>query len=238
MIYDGFDFSQVLRCNPARRVMAPVEVGSLDVPGMDGAIPARARLSPASISVSARVLPRVGWHVGFSDFRRMLASWLFRREPAPLVLDDDPGVSYMAVMADAPELSGWWEGSTVELSFTAYDPVGYGRTVSVPLPEGASSVLVGGTYPTWPVFRVSARAGASVRVADADSGLYVQVPAAAGSAAREVVVDCSPRSRRAVTSGVQSAVTLGSRFYPLEPGVRHLTVEGGAATLEYAERWL
>lgn len=238
MIYDGFDFSQVLRCNPARRAMPPVDAQSLEVPGMDGAVPATVRLRPLEIAVAARVLPRVSWYGEFSELRRTLPAWLFRREPAWLQLDDDPSVRYRAVLTDAPELSGWWDGASVELSFTAYDPVAYGESVAVPLAEGVTPVNVGGTYPTWPVFRVSARAGASVRVSDLGSGLYVQVPAAPGSAAREVVVDCSPMSRRAVTSGVQSAVTLGSRFFSLEPGVRRLSVEGGAATLEFVERWL
>lgn len=234
MIYDGFDFSGLLRCNPSRRVAAPVSARSVQVPGMDGELPGEVLLGPMAIEVDATVVARVRGHERFAELRRLLASRLLRREPAWLVLDDDPSVRYRALMTDAPELSGWWPGASVTLTFTCHDPVGYGRRARVALSEGANEVLVGGTYPARPVFTVQARPGEAVRVGETAGGRHVQVDAAQG--AREVVVDCG--LRRATSGGEAAPVTLTSRYFELAPGTAELTLSGGAGTVEYDERWV
>lgn len=234
MIYDGFDFSGLLRCNPSRRVMTQVSVESAAVPGADGALAGRVALKPMSVEVTATVCRKVADHFAFSELRRMLASRLFRREPAWLVLDDDPAVRLKALLEDAPELDGWWQGARVTLRFWCPDPVAYGRRVRVELPEGTSRFQVSGTYQTRPAFTVSARAGAAAKVADAASGRHVQVPASAS--ARTVAIDCA--ARRCTAGGQAVAPTLASRWISLEPGWAEVEVAGGTATMEYDERWL
>lgn len=234
MIFDGFDFGPFLRCNPVRRIVAPVDVSSRSVPGVDGEFVGAVRLRPMDIEVRARVVADVQGHVGFSELRRVLAGRLYRTEPSWLVLDDDPSIRYLALMTDATDPSGWWQGATVDLTFTCHDPVGYGAHHVLALGEGTSVVDVGGTYEAAPVFDVDAAAGSEVRVADAESGMHVQVPAS--ESARRVSIDCS--RRLATSGGEHAAVTLRSRFFRLAPGRHEVSVSGGPCTVSFDERWV
>lgn len=240
MIYDGFDFSGLLRCNPSRRLLPPVSAASLSMPGADGQLAGAVTLGAMTVQVSARVLGRSSECLGFERFaelRRALAGRLLRREPAWLVLDDDPTMRLRALMVDAPELDAWWPGASVTLRFRCDDPVAYGAARSVELAEGTSEVVVGGTYAASPTFEVRARAGEAVRVADVGSGRFVQV-AAAGTA-RTVTVACGRYGRCEVNGEpAPELVSLASRYFTLEPGRRQVSVEGGPATMTYDERWL
>ncbi|WP_354003484.1 phage distal tail protein [Collinsella tanakaei] len=142
--------------------------------------------------------------------------------------------------ADAGTWDGLFEDGSCELVFTAFDPVAWGQEQEASAAAGSTelSLLVGGTYRTWPTFVMEASAGGGVVVEDVGAGARVEVERAF-LGGEEVIVDCAAGRAWVDGEAADTDVTLDSDFFWLEPGSHELSFTGCADfTANFTERWL
>ena len=243
MIFNGVDFSQWMRCNPTRRLMPEMDVTAYDRPGGDGAAYAGSRLKPLEIPVHCRLtLP--GWrHEQVAAVRREVAAALSADAPAWLELGDEADVRYLAKVTDAGELSDLWHTGACTVTFTAFDPVAFGRLRSATVPSGGSvDIDVGGTWPTWPTLAATSAVRDSTTGlwgVTLDSGDHLRVVTGTASAVT-VAMDCAPDARTCLVGGAVKLPTPDSDWLRLSPGKHTVAMDKGtgAAVLTWYERWL
>ena len=237
MIYNGVDFSQWMRCGATKRVLPPVDNVTTENASGVGASFLRRKLQPLVIPVFCRLtLGREKPKEEVATIRRRMAAALLPGSPAMLVLDDEPERSYMAVVSSCDDLSSLGPSGSFRVEFTAHDPIAYGNDLSADV-SPAMSVMVDGTYETRPVFRLKSTSGGSsrVKVANQDTGAFVQLDAAANQGA-SVIIDMEDET--VTVNGNPCPVTLSSDFFALDPGLNHIQVTGATGTVEWTERWL
>ena len=234
MVFNGYDFSRVLRVNPTRPIMPGMDVETDDVPGMDGVAFREARLQELSIPVEARLRPCLTRDV--AELRHELAAALCVREPAPLILPDDPSRYHLALLSGTTELDRLWVTGKTTLTFVAPDPVAYGAK-HVQDVSGTSTVRAGGTYPAR--FKLTAHpTGDYFQVRDVTSGEFVRVEMTFDSdGGSTLVVDMAARHCEVNGASADKYVTLASDYFALEPSGTELSVSS-ASTLEWTDRWL
>jgi|LAHU01.1.fsa_nt_gb predicted phage tail component-like protein len=236
MRFNGHDLSEYLRINPTRDIMPPYDVVTQDVPGGQGSIYIRTQLNARKIPVSARLaLPPMG-HRSVALIRHKLESMLMTDGPAPLYLDDEPDIYYMAQLTSPGELTNLWYTGSADLEFTAYDPIAYGADRNKAVSSGGTaSFSVGGNSPTWPKFTGTAT-GAAVQVKNVDTGQLVKTVNAITSGA-SVTVDMSEASPSVRVNGNLVPVAVTSDYFSLSPGTARVYVYGASGTLSWTERW-
>lgn len=237
MIYNGNDLSQyMIVASPTRSILPEVEVSYDDVPGMDGGQYVSRRLLPRTIDV--RVLLRKS-AFGRSESARILAPLLLADGPAPLVLDDEPGRYYMAILSGATDLDSLWRAGGGTISFLCPDPVAFScspRTYSVS--RNAQKLYLGGTYGSWPVIRAVPASGASYyRVTDYGTGKYLQVDASFDGG-KVLTIDMAGKHCDIDGANADRYVTLESDYFKMVPGENDLRFSSGSAEVEVADRWL
>ncbi len=240
--FGGHDFSSFSTAEVALAAAHGISVDAAEVPGRAGAVLLSARIPPKPLHVRLFLdLADDGDAEGLSAIRHEAASWLASGGGCDLELPGEPGLVYRNVVCTGA--SAWdalFEDGSCELVFTALDPVAWGQEQEASLAVGSTalSLLVGGTYRTWPTFVMEASAGDSVAVEDVDTGAHVEVERAF-LGGEEVVIDCG--AGRAWVDGEASDadVTLDSDFFWLEPGAYELSFTGCADfTANFTERWL
>ncbi|HEY8414812.1 MAG TPA: distal tail protein Dit [Thermaerobacter sp.] len=132
-----------------RSILPPVTARLLEVPGRGGAYYQGRELGVRQIEVDITIQG-----ASMADLRdkvRALAAWLQPgKEPLPLVFDDEPDKTWMAVLSGDTNLEEIVTAGRGTLTFICPDPVALGAEVTLPISNGAQ-VNVGGTAPTWPV---------------------------------------------------------------------------------------
>lgn len=235
IVFAGNDFSEMCSAEVVARSACPVVAEALAVPGRAGALLVSRYVPPVDVTV--RLFMDAGFNPGaegLACMRRKLRSWLCVPGGGELVLPDDPEITYRdALLVCASGWSDLFEAGECELTFTLFDPIGYGDERI----ERAGRFDVGGTWPTLPEFRLVAVAGSQVRVALPSAGKAVSVvyEFAGGEA---VVIDCADETVRINDSDARDCVTLGSDFFALEPGDRIVSSVGCAYfEARFTERW-
>lgn len=236
MIFDGINLADYMHAECARPLMAPPTVATTTAAGRDGFEVSSVKLESFDVGVECYVLPdfplplREG--VRRTDaIKRIIAAKLYRNEKRPLVFDDDPTRYNMAIMTGISEIerAGYVDYFTV--TFTC-DPVSYALDETErAMSTGANSLLVGGTYPTFPTFEIDATSS-TVTLTNGD-GQSVSAECSSGS-----VVRIDMERKRATVNGSDTRVTLSSRFFRLEPGDNTVRVSGGSGSVRYREAWL
>ena len=235
--YDGKLLTRRFVAQDVERPIPPmaVRVESLDV--ADGSFPRGANLDPSNIT-----LRLVATNVR-GDARRTaereLAALLDAREPRKLVFSDDGGLYYMAQPSGSRVAEILPDAVSIAVEFYLPDPVMYGSTKTASLSTGASSITVGGTYPARCKVTSSnaTKSSSNLWGVRLDNGKYMRVPHELGSAVN-VTVDTEKRTAR--VNGSTSMITLDSDWLELSPGSHSVKIDqgGGAATLQWTERWL
>lgn len=210
--FAGHDFSPFCSAVVTARAASPIVAEAMAVPGRTGALLVSGRVPPVDVSVRLTA-PHGG----------------------ALVLPDDPEVEYRdAMLVGASGWSELFEAGSCELTFTLFDPVGYGMERV----ERAERFEVGGTWPTLPAFEIVAAAGSFVSVAHPSSGKAVRVERAF-SGGEAVAIDCADESVTVDGADARADVALGSDFFSLDPGERVLSVSGASDfRVRFTERWL
>lgn len=234
-MYNGFDFSGLVQAELTEPAALPLAPDAVAVPGRPGRLLLGCELPPRELRL--RVFLDAGSKLNVSELaavRSELRAALVAIDGAKLSVPGEPRLTWHdAVLTGAADWDSLFEGGFCELLFTCFDPVAYGDEVS----SDAAAFEVGGTWRTWPVFELTARAGSSVRVADG-LGSYVLVERTfrAGDAVR---IDCGREAVSVNGADASADVALGSAFFALEPDACSLSFSGCSAhTVTWIERWL
>lgn len=245
MIYDGYDFSNLLTVEAVNRSLLPdLTVETTPVPGMDGSYFGGVSVGGLVIEVEARMIACSdgveGRKAAFEALRREIAGRLLRRKPCDLVVDDAPDVSYQAILSGSTGIDRFLHTGGVTLQFECQRPYGEGRTVErVASPSQSEDgteadpavvrVNVGGNYPTAPV--VTFPGDEAAYQAEFDGAVFsVYCRAGAG----ELVVDCA--RRKAYQGPYPATVDINCEWPEWYPGV-HSVQSNDAFTVEWTERW-
>lgn len=240
--FDGHDFSSFSTAEVVLPAAHGLSVDAAEVPGRAGAVLLSARIPPKTLRVRLFLdLADDEDAEGLSAVRHEAASWLAPDAGSDLELPGEPGLVYRdAVCTDAGTWGDLFEDGSCELVFTAFDPVAWGHEREASAAAGIAelSLLVGGTYRTWPTFVMEASAGGGVVVEDAGAGACVEVERAF-LGGEEVVVDCAAGRAWVDGEAADADVTLDSDFFCLGPGSHELSFTGCADfTTNFTERWL
>ena len=240
--FGGHDFSSFSTAEVVLPAAHGIVVDAAEVPGRSGAVLLSARIPPKALRVRLFLdLADDEDAEGLSAVRHEAASWLAPDAGSDLELPGEPGLVYRdAVCTDAGTWDDLFEDGSCELVFTAFDPVAWGHEREASAAAGIAelSLLVGGTYRTWPTFVMEASAGGGVVVEDAGAGACVEVERAF-LGGEEVVVDCAAGRAWVDGEAADADVTLDSDFFCLEPGSHELSFTGCADfTTNFTERWL
>lgn len=235
IVYAGSDFSDMCSAEVVARAANPIAAEAMAVPGRAGALLVSGYVPPVDVRV--RLLADAGFSpggVGMARLRADVRRRLCHPGGGSLVLPDDPEVEYRdALLVEASGWSSLFEAGECELTFTLFDPIGYGaRRV-----ERTASFEVGGTWPTYPEFHVVAAAGSCVQVSLPAAGRKVRVDRefAGGEA---VVIDCAGEAVLVDGADARACVALASDFFALDPGGVEIAASG-CSQLEtrFSERW-
>lgn len=168
-----------------RAILPPITSRLLETPGRSGGYYQGRQLGVREIRVDVMITAN-----DYADLRskvRALAAWLQPgADPKPLVFDDEPDKTWMAVLSGDTDLEEIVAVGRGTLTFVCPDPVALGPEVTLPITSG-TGVNVGGTAPTWPIFRVT--------VQQAVTHLAVSTPEQYVLLGRPVSVDEAPATR-------------------------------------------
>lgn len=217
------------------RAANPIIAEAMAVPGRAGAMLVSGYVPPVDVTV--RLFMDMGHNpglTGMAQMRAKLRRWLCQPDGGSLVLPDDPEVEYRDVLlVGASDWSNLFEDGECELTFTLFDPIGYGADRI----ERTTTFEVGGTWPTLPEFRVVASAGSHLQVSlpSANKGIRVEYGFAGGET---VVIDCRGETVTIDDADARDCVALASDFFALEPGNAQITVVGCTyVETRFPERW-
>ena len=208
----------------------------MEVPGRAGAMLVSGHIPVADVTV--RLFLDAGYKMraeDLADARHKLAFWLCVPGGGELALPDEPGrVYHDALLVDAGKWKNLFSDGQCDVTFALFDPVAYGMERI----ERMASFEVGGTWATWPEFRLVAEKGSSLRVSLPSAGRYLEV--GYGFVGGEaVVIDCEHETVEIGGSDARDCVTLGSDFFRLDPGACTLVVSGCSYfEVRFVERWL
>lgn len=235
IVYAGNDFADVCSAEVVRRSANPIIAEYMRVPGRAGALLTSGYIPPVDVTV--RLFMDMGYNPGFSHMAQMRSEvrrWLAWPGGGSLVLPEDPEVEYRdAVLVEASSWSDLFEAGECELTFTLFDPIGWGAERV----ERTTSFEVGGNWPTLPEFRVVAAQGSYLLVAlpSAGKGIRVEYGFAGGEA---VVIDCQGETVEIDGADARDCVDLASDFFGLEPGNAQIAVTGCSyVETRFTERW-
>lgn len=240
--FGGHDFSSFSTAEVVLPAAHGIVVDAAEVPGRAGAVLLSARIPPKTLRVRLFLdLSDDEDAEGLSAVRHEAASWLAPDAGSDLELPGEPGFVYRDVVCtDAGAWDDLFEDGSCVLVFTAFDPVAWGQERETSAAAGSTelSLLVGGTYRTWPTFVIEASAGDGVVVEDVGTGACVEVERAF-LGGEEVVVDCAAGRAWVDDEAADADVTLDSDFFWLGPGSHELSFTGCADfTANFTERWL
>jgi hypothetical protein len=231
--YAGHDLAGVASAEllePVAHAVAPVGVR---VPGRPGLALLGGEVEPLELRVRVFLdAPAATTDAGRALVRARIRSWLLVPAGGELVVPGEPTLRWRDAVCTG--ISDWStlfsEGSAV-VTFLCMDPIAYGAAGS----SAAGSFAVGGTWPTWPVVELVARAGAAVSVACGGATLAVECAFRAGDL---VSIDCA--AQRVTVNGTDASadVTLGSDFFAIGPGDVAPSFSGCSShVMRWVERW-
>ena len=234
IVYNGIDLSEWCSAEVVEKVALPVVPDTMAVPGRAGAMLVSGRIPPRLVRV--RLFMDVGFKPGtngLADIRHRVYSALCSASGGTLRLPDEPEYEYRDVVCtDAGAWSSLFEDGQGEVLFTLLDPVAYGRVRS----ETDTSFEVGGSWPTWPTFELTAVAGSAVQVGSGDVFVRVEHAFAGGEIVR---IDCEFEGVSIDGVDARADVALSSDFFSLAPGDATLTFSGCSSHVtSFRERWL
>ena len=236
MIYDGYDFSQLMKVEAVHRSLLPeLSVETATIPGRDGSVFRSTSLGSLVLSVDVRLMTPVSGienqKAAFESLRREVAGRLLKASPCDLVVDDAPDLTYMASLRGSTDLDRFLYTGGTTLEFLCMDPWGRGRSVSRSfLPSDGSSDGLTVNVGTAPV--VVLKTSDSNASVDFD-GASFNVFAMAGSG--DIVVDCE--KKKASQGLLPVTVDINSEWPSWSPGV-HSVSAPCEFVVSWSERWL
>ncbi len=234
IVYNGIDLSEWCSAEVVEKAALPVVPDTMAVPGRAGALLVSGRIPPRLVRV--RLYMDAGFKPGtngLADIRHRVYAALCSTIGGTLRLPDEPEYEYRdAVCTDAGAWSSLFEDGQGEVVFTLLDPVAYGRERT----ETGAAFEVGGSWPTWPTFELTASAGPAVQAGCDDTFVRIE---RAFSGGEVVCIDCETEGVTVDGTDARADVALSSDFFSLAPGDVTLAFAGCSAHVTaFHERWL
>ena len=235
IVYAGNDFSDFSTAEVVARSANPIIAEFMRVPGRAGALLVSGYVPPVDVTV--RLFMDPGYKPsagGLAQLRAKIRSWLCWPGGGNLMLPDDPEVEYVdAMLVGASDWSDLFEAGSCELTFTLFDPIGYGMERV----ETGPDFVVGGDWPTLPEFSITAYGGAYVELGyiGHGRGIRVEGPFVSGDV---IAIDCAGEAVTVNGVDARDRVPLGSDFFAFEPGEAHISCLGFfEVETRFTERW-
>ena len=235
IVYAGNDFSDVCSTEVIERSANRIIAEYMRVPGRAGALLVSGYIPPVDVTV--RLFMDMGHNpglTGLAQMRSRVRRWLAWPGGGNLILPDDPEVEYRdAMLVGASDWSNLFEAGECTLTFTLFDPVGWG----VERVERTSSFVVGGNWATLPEIRLVAAQGSSlsVTVPAIGRGIRLDYGFSGGEA---VAIDCQGETVEIDGADARDCVALASDFFALDPGDVSLVLSGCTyVETRFTERW-
>lgn len=230
--FDGHDLTKyMIVTDVTRHILAKRRIAQTQVPGRDGVFVSSVGLEPLEVTVKGCITRRLMEEV--TEARRELSTALKSKEPARLVLPDDPETFLMAIYEGGAVPSRLSHTPDVELTFLCPDPIAHGQR-RVAVVSGEAKINAGGNHPSRPNVTVRPPEGSEWSITNVDTGEFVRVRAAFDGS-QTLVVDMD--DERCTINGTDSAVDVSSDFFSID-GAATLRVSGGEAAVEWDERWM
>lgn len=227
MIFNGIDFSDYLTVESVDRGFMP-SISNTYVKKYHR----RSEINPTSIKVSVRLIQDTDEEL--TELKRLLAGMLFTTEPKKLILYDDPTRYDLVALDGGTSLERLWTTGRTTLTFINGEGVSYSN---IPRTENISTINVGGTWKTRPIFEMTVGSLVSeVRVTNVTTGKLVTVKSVF-QVGNKVIIDCQKEIVTVNGNPIMGKVSLQSDFFDLIPGANQLsyTVPG---TVKFNEAWL
>lgn len=238
--FNGTTLTDLYDVSDLRTTLLHRTLGSVDVPGRDGAVFTGAKLAARKITLTFTVKDQdIAARQAAS---RALAATLAVDSPKPLSLSIDDGLYYLAIPTSDGDASRFVGATQFDVSFMAYDPVMYGDQVSFYVYVGNSHTwTVNGTYPTLPLIRcprgVPEWADNPIWQITLDGSQTITVDITGYRQYANIVIDC--QNRILTVDGNAKMLPATCDWFSFEPGQHTLSVSGGeAGIVSYRERWL
>ncbi len=236
--FNGHDLTSEFVASRPRIQGMPVDIGSVEVPGMDGSLFTGARLGPKTIGIT--LTAKASTFADRRDALRKLFGYLRVDEPKALAFSFDNGLFYLAVPTTTGDIGFYRRHASIDVEFVAHDPAMYSAEVTKTVPSGSSvTFTVDGNYPTRPTISASAakRGSGGFWRLDKNSGEQKFTVTLPNNNTTVIAADCG--SRVLTVAGNVSMLDPSSDWLVLKPGRNTIAMTGtGAATIKYRERWL
>lgn len=235
IVYNGRSFAPYVSAELVEPVAHALSPETAQVPGRPGLALVSADVAPLELRVRLFLdAPDALSPTDRAQVRRTLRAWLLATGAGTLSVPGEEGLEWRdALCTGVSTWSTLFAEGNADVTFLCLDPIAYGAEATA---EGAT-FTVGGTWPTWPVFELTAAAGAGAAVSCPSTGkrLAIGRPLSAGDA---VVFDCGAQTAAVDDADATADVTLESDFFPLAPGPVELAFEGCTAHVaRWRERW-
>ena len=155
--------------------------------------------------------------------------WAESKAPAPMQLEDHPGVYLLCICTNKPEPSTrqWWE-SKLRLVFTAYDPY-FLSMQEKSCACGTAFVALGDAEPKMEIRRTLGSAASSQTYGNGSESMsFSQIPAG------NLVIDLDRQTAAVNGSSIMDKFGLTSHFLIPKTGSQTIT---GNGTVYWRERW-
>lgn len=233
LMFGGVNLSQWLEgISIERSIMPDVNINTISVPGRDGVILNGHTHAPLVITVTATLSAKKATDV--ATVRHALAEALLSDKDnplKPLVLPDDPNITYDAMVNGSTTLSRDYGYPRVNLEFYVPSGYGYGEEITRTVPF---TTTITGNVPTWPIVTLRGSASQTLTVIRRDSTGQETIICKGGTT---VVVDTENESVTTL-SGESVVFDLSSDFFDFKPGSVTVDSGGGSATVTWRPRWV
>lgn len=237
MIFDGFDFSHLMKVEGVERSLVPDMSVSSEAVGAPGEVFKSTSMGARTIKVDVRIIAPAkdldGQKMSFEMTRRVIAARLARTTLCDLVLDDAPDVRWRAVLNGSTDLDRflWTGGATLE--FYSPTPWAFGKARKKESPGGEVGCNVLGNVATAPVVTVDAESSDFEVCFD---GVPFQLGGNVTSAS-PVVIDAANTPRTTTKGGATVKVGINSDYPEWATGLHTVSCQH-PFTVEWEERWI
>lgn len=193
-------------------------------------------IQPTVITVRVRLIQDSNYEL--TELKRTIAGMLYTNEPKKLLLYDDPTRYDLAKIDGSTNYSKLWTTGSAELKFINYSGFSISNQVkSIPITT-SNNIMVGGTWETKPVIKVTFTSSASsYKITNVSTGKYVEITGQSFVNGNKLVIDCDNELVTLNGNNIMKKVTIQSDFFALKPGENVIT-STRAGTIEFSEVWL
>lgn len=237
--FGGVDLTQHLRgLTVERSVLPSVEVSTVDVPSADGLLLNGRRLKPLEITIRGALMAYTAAEVAAA--RHALGRVLNHPGTRRLVLPDEPGLYYNALVSGSSELSRAYERPTATITFLVPEACAWSSELRTRNLSAGTSVVVdvGGNAETWPTldFTTSSTTVTLSRGTTEHEDRSVTYKLTGLASGRSYTADMA--AQRTWQGSTEVFPGLGYDYFAIGPGETELRLTGAGGTLAWRERWV